>query len=101
MKSINSEEFFKQVAVNSGIADLPTVKNVYYGMVRTLSRELRAKRVVDAPDWGEFSLGLHKARRALNVNTGNLELLPARPTLKFRPDYKVKKYFQAWAEANN
>ena len=32
MKSIKSDEFFKLVAVKAGIADLQTVKDVFYGI---------------------------------------------------------------------
>lgn len=98
MKSIKSEEFFKQVAINSGVVDLETVKNIYYGIVRTISRELRNKQVVNLPDWGEFVMVVHKSRKALNVTTGELEILPPKPTVKFKPDYKVKKYFYEWGK---
>jgi len=93
MKSIKPEEFFKLVSVNSGIADLQAVKDVYYGMIKTISRELKSKHVVGLPLWGEFLLKIMKARKTLNVNTRVMEYLPAKPVVKFKPDYKVKEYF--------
>lgn len=98
MKSINSEEFFKQVALNAGIVDLQTVKNIYYGMVRTISKELKGKQVVDLPDWGKFVLTTRKSRKALNVSSGNVEILPPKLEIRFKADYKVKKYFQEWSK---
>lgn len=98
MRSIKSEEFFKQVAVNSGIVDLQTVKNIYYGLVRTISKELKEKQIVNLPDWGKFLLMTRKSRKALNVSTGNVEILPPKPEVRFKTDHKVKKYFHEWAK---
>lgn len=92
MKSINQDEFFKRIAVNSGISDLRTIKDIYYGMVRTMSQELKSKQIIDLPDWGEFELKIHKSRRFVSV-TGQPGVLPPKPTVKFAPNYKVKKYF--------
>jgi nucleoid DNA-binding protein len=93
MKSIDPEEFFKLVATHSGIIDVSIARNVYYGMIKTISRELRGKHTIKLPDWGEFNLKIHKARNFVSV-TGKPGMLPAKPTIKFSPDYKVKKFFQ-------
>jgi len=98
MKSIESDEFFKLLAVKAGISDLDTVKRVYYGMIKVLSGELRKNHVIKMPDWGEFVLRVYKARNTLNVNTGRIEFLPAKPTVKFNPDLKMKKYFYSLSE---
>ncbi len=95
MKSINPEEFFKLIALKSGISDLETIRRVYYGMIKVISGELRSKHVIKMPDWGEFSLLIYKSRRTLNVNTRQLENLPPKPMVKFHSDVKVKKYFHA------
>lgn len=94
MNSIKSDEFFKNIARDAEIADLKLVRDVYYGMIRTISRELRGKHTVKLPDWGEFVLRIHKSRNFISVN-GEPGRLPAKPTLKFVPDHKVKKYFYA------
>ena len=93
MKSIKSAEFFRLVAVNSGISDLDVVKRVFYGMIKTISRELKEKHSVKMPDWGEFSLKVHKGRQMVDINDKTLIEIPAKTTVKFSPDYKVKKYF--------
>lgn len=95
MKSITPDEFFKQVAINSGVSDLDTVRSIFYGMVRTMSRELRDKHIVKLPDWGEFVLKIYKSRRARDVSDGAIRILPPKPMVKFVPDHKVKKYFYA------
>lgn len=93
MKSINREEFFKLISIHSGGVDLDTVRDVYYGMVRTIGRELKEKQTVDLPDWGEFNLKIIKARRALDVNDRIVKDLPAKTVVKFKPATKVKKHF--------
>jgi len=95
MKSISSEEFYKNIAINSGISDLQIVKDIFYGLVKTMSRELKNKQVIKLPDWGEFRLTIHKSRRMVDVNEKVIRTIPAKPTVKFIPDYKLKKYFYA------
>ena len=95
MKSVPPDEFFRLVALNSGISDLRTVKDIYYGMIKTISREIKGKGVVNIPDWGKFYLTVYKERNFLDVSTGKMAKLPPRPSVKFTPDIKVKKYFQA------
>ena len=93
MKSIKPEEFFKLIAVHSGVSDLDLVRRIYYGMVKTISKELRGKHIINLPDWGEFNLKIHKSRKSRDVNSGVFIILPPIPTVKFKPDYKVKRYF--------
>ena len=92
MESIKPDEFFKLIAINSGVSDLSIVKNFYYGLIRTISRELRNKHTIRLPDWGEFVLGIYKARNIKSVD-GSMISIPAKPTVRFKPDRKVKKYF--------
>ena len=98
MKSIDTEEFFKKVAVNSEIADIKLIKDVFYGMIRTISRELKSNQRVKLPDWGEFVLKIYKERRSPDVNDGVIRVIPAQAMVKFVPDYKVKKYFYAFGK---
>ena len=97
MKSLTPDEFFKQVSINAGIADLQTIKNIYYGMIRTMSRELRNIQTIRLPDWGDFKLKIHKSRNFISVR-GKPGVLPPKPTIKFVPDRKVKEYFYALGE---
>ena len=98
MKSIPPEEFFKKVAVNSGVNDLTSVRDVFYGMVRTISRELRERHAVNLPDWGEFVLQVYPERNYRDVSDGVVKKLSPKPVIKFKPDYKVKKYFYTLGE---
>lgn len=97
MKSIRSNEFFKLVALNAGITDLKVAKAVYYGMIRTIARELKGKHSIKLPDWGEFYLIIQKSRKNYAVVGQEKErvlmTLPPKPMVKFSPALKVKKYF--------
>ena len=90
---VNSDDFFKQVAINSGINDLRTVSDVFYGMVKTISRELKDKQVVQLPDFGEFTLKVRPGRNFMDVNTRKLCFLPPRAIINFSPTIPLKKYF--------
>lgn len=92
-RSVSPEEFFKLVALNSGASDLKNVKDIFYGMIRTISRELRNKGIVDLPDWGRFEVKIYKERRILDVNLKELLVVPETPMVKFYPCKAVKKYF--------
>jgi len=98
MKTVKPKEFFSLIALNSGVNDIETVQRVFYGMIRTISRELREKHSVKLPDWGEFYLKTHKARRGWSVNSGNPVNIPAKVTVKFSPSEKVKQYFYQLGE---
>ena len=97
-KSIKPDEFFNLIALNAGIMDTRVVRDVYYGMIKTISRELRSKNTVKLPDWGEFYIIIQKARKNYILNGEGDRVLvdqPPLPLVKFSPDWKVKKYFSA------
>jgi nucleoid DNA-binding protein len=98
VKSIKPEDFFKLIAIYSGVSDIKTIKDIYYGMVRTISKELNGGRVIKLPDWGEFSLSEYKARTTIDVNSGRVIQLPAKTLVKFTTDWKVKEYFYNWGK---
>ena len=100
MKSIPENEFWKEVAMAAGLSDMDTVKRVYYGMVKVMSRQLRARQVIQLPDWGEFRLKIHKSRKFMDVTTGAMGILPPKPTVKWSPHHAVKKYFHALGEVH-
>jgi len=98
MKSITPEEFFKRIALHSGVNDMAAVRDVYYGMIRAVSRELKEKGTVRLPDWGDFDLRVRKARKFVAVNDGVAKHLPSKTEVKFKPNMNVKKYFQTLDE---
>lgn len=98
MKSIGPEEFFREVSMAAGLSDLDVVKRVYYGMVKVMSRQLKARQIVRLPGWGDFFLKIHKSRRFKSV-TGEMGVLPPKPTVKWKPYLGVRQYFhEFWKE---
>jgi hypothetical protein len=96
MKSINTEEFFKLIATESGL-DPGTVSRVYFSMIKIICRELRGKQIVKLPDWGEYCLKVLASHRKFILSgfgEGSFKVIPPLTLLKFKPDYKVKKYFR-------
>lgn len=93
IKSISSEEFFKLLASNAGV-DLITARNTYYGMLRTITRELKGRRILNLPDWGKFFILMYKEREIVDYKTKQKKKIPTTPVLKFVPDYKLKQYFK-------
>jgi len=93
MKSIGPEDFFNKITVHSGISDVNLVRDVYYGLIKTISRELKEAGTIKLPDWGDFTLKVHKSRKMIDVNEKIPIVIPAKTVVKFNPDYKVKAYF--------
>lgn len=87
-------EFFKEISQLANFCDEKLVENVYYGMIRVISRQLRAGKRVKMPDWGEFYVHNTAPRMALDVNNGAMRSLGMKKCVKFEPDYKVKAYFK-------
>ena len=90
---MKKDDIFDEISSYCNYIDRDTVKSVYYGLIRAISKRLRENGKVVMPDWGEFYLHRHKARIALDVYSRNLRNLEAKTTVKFTPDYKVKQYF--------
>lgn len=98
MKRLKPEEFFREVALNARVVDLRVVKDVYYGLVRTMARNLTAKHAIWLPDWGEFKLKVCKSRRTYDVTTGGLIVLPPKALIKFVAVDAVKEHFYELGE---
>lgn len=95
MKSIRTEEFFKKISINSGGVDLDTVRRVYFGMITTISRELKGpNQNVKLINWGRFYLKTSKHPPTLKHYSGRTIKLGSTTVVKFKRDYKVKAYFK-------
>ena len=95
MKVLSLKQVLNLLSVNSGLSDLDVTKRFYYGMIRTITKELRNNRSIYLPDFGKFELRIHKGRRHINVSSGKVEFVPAKPTMKFYPCQPLKEYFYA------
>jgi nucleoid DNA-binding protein len=91
---LSKAEFFGEISQLANFCDEKLVENVYYGMVRVISRQLRAGKRVKLPDWGEFYTHDTAPRQVIDVNTGQVRSLGMKKCVKFDPDRKVKAYFK-------
>ena len=92
MKNKEKEHFFNLVATYSG-TDPDTSRKVFYGLIKTISKDLKDGREAKLPDWGKFFLKLHQSKRILNVNTKQISFARPRVIIKFKPENKVRKHF--------
>ena len=90
---MNKREFFYEISKNCNFVDEKSVEDMYYAMIRVIGRQLRDKKKINMPDFGQFRLHRHKPRMALNVRSKQIENLGAKTTIKFTPIYKLKAYF--------
>lgn len=96
MKSISNEEFFKQVAINSKVADIDVVEKILYGTVKTISQELKKRQEVIFPGWGKFYIKIHKSFLNTNVRTGERGMTSPRATIKFQSSHNAKLNFYSF-----
>lgn len=85
--------FFKELSEASNYLPDEVVNKVYYGLIKMLATGLAKNGSVACPDLGVFFLHNHKARQAMNINTGKIAFLGERNTIKFKPCKKLKAHF--------
>ena len=90
---MNKKDFLRKISENCNYIDEKSIEDMYYALLRVFGRELRDKKKITLPDWGEFYLHRHKPRMALNINSKHFESLGAKTTVKFTPNYKMKQHF--------
>ena len=74
--------------------DKKIVKNVYFGLVKMITQELRTKRKCILPELGEFSLKDYRPKRISDVNTGERRIIFPKMVIKFTANSNWKKYFK-------
>jgi nucleoid DNA-binding protein len=91
---LKRNEFFEEIVLLADFCDRKLVENVYYALIKVISRQLRAGRRVKLPDWGRFHLHDMAPKQCLDVNSGKVRNMSMKKCVKFEPDYKVKAYFR-------
>jgi nucleoid DNA-binding protein len=93
-KELNREEFFSEISQLANFCDVELVRNVYYGMIKVMSRQLKAGKRIKLPDWGRFYLHNAVPRRIVDYRSKQIISLGMKKYVKFEPDDKVKVYFR-------
>lgn len=94
---LSKEEFFGEISKLSNYCDQALVESMYYGMIKVISRQLKAGKRVKMPDWGEFYVHDAAPRMAMDVRSRQMRSISMKKYVKFEPDYKVKAYFNGLA----
>jgi len=90
-----TRDFFNKVAVESGVSSIEIVKKVYYGMVRVIGSELRAKMIIVLPAWGKFRVHKQSERRYGDLRTKEVKTAAATNIIKYVPDNRLKEYVKS------
>ena len=93
--SITPEVFYN--SISEGVdwqIDSKDVKRLVFSMLKLVISELRNGKEITIPDFGTFYVNKRAARKIRNVNSGEMVNIPPSPEVKFKPDIKLKKYFQ-------
>lgn len=85
--------FFEELALECGISDTKTVRQVYLGLVRLLNKRMLTKYVCRLPHLGDFALPMQKSRSVL-AGKGRT-ITPPRRALKFYALEKWTKHIAA------
>lgn len=95
MNLLTNDEFFDKISERCNYIDVELTRQVYYEIIRLTTQELRHNGAIRFPDFGDFYIKLYKERTIKDVRTRQPILVPSKRSVKFIPDYKVKRYFQS------
>jgi nucleoid DNA-binding protein len=84
-------DFWNDVAVEANGLSVKLVKDVYYGILRVLLRELKVKEKLKLDDLGTFVIHIQKGKK-MNHFTGRVINFDDTAIIKFVPDIKLKRY---------
>ena len=91
---LNKKEVFRAISELANFCDEQLVEEVYYAMIRVISRQLKSGKMILLPDWGMFFLKKTVARQSIGVRGGRIITLGGRECLRFSAVNKVKAYFK-------
>ena len=89
------DKFFEELSSHSNYLPEDSVKEVYYGFIKMIGRELQKKGRVICPDLGEFTLLRRQPHMARSVVDGQIRMLPEQYLVKFKPCRKMKSHFHS------
>lgn len=98
MKSKNflkTNEFFNKVSEKSNFTDPSMVAEVYYGLLKTITEELRAGNTVRLPELGDFYVQVRKNMTSYMFHTGGIHRRESVKVVKFSACANIGKYFNS------
>jgi nucleoid DNA-binding protein len=88
----NDHLFLSEVARVYGTHSLKEAEKIYLAVAQATLNLLKSQRQADWPDIGVLRVANYPSRRVHNAITNTIMVLPSMPVLRFKPDYKLKKY---------
>lgn len=86
-------EFLSALAIECNYSDIESVRNIYFSLLRLITKELRSKERINLPQFGEFSL-FEKSGTLLCKTTGQRVKFGPVKMVKFKPFWRLKEYFK-------
>lgn len=86
---------FAKISEKSGYIDPTTVAEVYYGLLKTITEELRAGNIVRLPELGDIYLQNRKNMTTFMFHTGGIHRRESVKVVKFSACTNIGKYFNA------
>ena len=89
----NTNEFFSLLAMESGIMDVSSIKQMYNGLARLFYRELKKKSVICLPEIGEFELR-ETGKNGKKVFKG--KIIPPYKMVRYVPNRGLREQIKTW-----
>jgi len=86
------KRFFSMVSRNCNFRDEQNIRDVYYGMVKTIVQECKKDGKILLPGLGEIELKVRPRKTIMNVNTGEMGASQEYKVFKFTACNTLKKY---------
>ena len=90
--AIIESELFAEISKRSNFMPEVAVKEVYYGILKTIVGELRKGREVILPGLGKFSIAEVKQHKRTDISTGQVVCIENLRKLTFSGCTEIKKY---------
>ena len=84
-------KFFNEVAKHCSFADLGSIQDFYYGLLRTILKELEEVGVVYLPDFGKFKMRTLKSKKIFMVRSRTMADMGERRNILFQASTKLKQ----------
>ncbi len=89
---LSEEAFFEAISHASGFTSPELCRDMFYGMIKVMTRELRTKKIVKLPGLGHFLMVPRVAK--VSVVSGVRKVVPEHHVLHFRPVDGLKEYLK-------
>lgn len=91
LTAAEQDQFFLRLASNCHYLPENIIRQVYYGLLKTIIVDLVRKKQIEMPDFGSLKVVEQAPRRISNVNTGEKQVIIPSGVIKYTPYSGFKK----------